>query len=83
MQRAQVGEHGENAAVAVLALGHTKLLQDMGAVGLRFRAGLGAKGRSSSVARASAGSPQRVWQKPREHRVMGLRHSPPVRRSST
>jgi hypothetical protein len=82
MQRAQVGEHGENAAVAVLALGHTKLLQDMGAVGLRFRAGLGAKP-DHPLWRASAGSPQRVWQKPREHRVMGLRHSPPVRRSST
>jgi hypothetical protein len=51
MQRAQVGEHGENAAVAVLALGHTKLLQDMGAVGLRFRARAGGKARSSSVAR--------------------------------
>ena len=29
MQRAQVGEHGEDAAVDVLALGHTKLLRDM------------------------------------------------------
>jgi hypothetical protein len=41
MQRAQVGEHGENAAVAVLALGHTKLLQDMGAVGLGSAPGWG------------------------------------------
>jgi hypothetical protein len=58
MQRAQVGEHGENAAVAVLALGHTKLLQDMGAVGLRFRAGLGAKP-DHPLWRASASSPQK------------------------